>query len=455
MSASDRNETKQAAGPASALPPSHPCRACKKETDGTKRCSACSAAVYCNKECQTADFKAGHKRSCARLPARLRGIRFRLMQPSKSAESSLWTKAGERRDIGVSDGGMCNALFIHKKPYGDPNGLTSLLRTLGGEAQVPLWVTPDMLLALVEQANGAYDDKAHLVIPVGPRAVWDANLGFGGKLLCAVPKSARLRTLLTDLEVSECCSFLMETPPTIKDQRLLGLHRELGPVRLLFAEWAAYLLDESILAVSLLAATYARPASAEPGWREIDSERGLLLLGSMRLQTNSGWGLICDADGTQATVGGGGANPDAGVCTPAAEVAPGTVARPEAGPPAEPAAEPAAESAAEPVPSPGGSGAGCNGAETKAAESAADYANLLASANPKMRAMLEPSAWYEAAHAEAVLRHRQDGRKEEDARKLANICVATTKLLPDGPPLCGCGKRVLLGGKCCGEYHMG
>ena len=40
------------------------CDNCGKESDHLSRCSKCMSVAYCSKECQRADWKAGHKSSC-------------------------------------------------------------------------------------------------------------------------------------------------------------------------------------------------------------------------------------------------------------------------------------------------------------------------------------------------------------------------------------------------------
>jgi hypothetical protein len=40
------------------------CTYCGKENDDLKECTRCHQAHYCNKECQVADWKAGHKQIC-------------------------------------------------------------------------------------------------------------------------------------------------------------------------------------------------------------------------------------------------------------------------------------------------------------------------------------------------------------------------------------------------------
>lgn len=40
------------------------CRACKRVAIGLEKCGGCKRAWYCNRECQTIDWKAGHSKRC-------------------------------------------------------------------------------------------------------------------------------------------------------------------------------------------------------------------------------------------------------------------------------------------------------------------------------------------------------------------------------------------------------
>ena len=42
------------------------CAGCGKEGDGRMECGACKGPRYCSKECQVADWKAGHKSACVK-----------------------------------------------------------------------------------------------------------------------------------------------------------------------------------------------------------------------------------------------------------------------------------------------------------------------------------------------------------------------------------------------------
>jgi len=55
------------------MPPTYTlptCYYCAKPIEHPKHCALCEIAVYCDKKCQTADWKVGHKDKC--MPPQLK-----------------------------------------------------------------------------------------------------------------------------------------------------------------------------------------------------------------------------------------------------------------------------------------------------------------------------------------------------------------------------------------------
>lgn len=57
----------------------HPCGGCGKAGRGMRKCGRCKRVHYCSKECQTEDWRGGHREKCDRF--------IELMQEARGQET--------------------------------------------------------------------------------------------------------------------------------------------------------------------------------------------------------------------------------------------------------------------------------------------------------------------------------------------------------------------------------
>lgn len=147
------------------------CAVCGTPTE--LNCVNCKV-YYCKKECQVADWRKGHKYTCAKLPGELGSVRLHFPEAGQNVtETSALCVAGAKSESGGGDGALFEGFYVH--PPEARRDFKSHLQKIAGDEKT---VAADdaLFVQMVLAARGLLGkDSGPLAFAVGAWAPWLAT----------------------------------------------------------------------------------------------------------------------------------------------------------------------------------------------------------------------------------------------------------------------------------------